>query len=91
MRPAKAGLFRSILTAVATIACLPVSGQTAASTPQALVTRFYTLYIKHHTGGLSLEEEARRTLRPLLSEDLRRSPASSGSCSDERPEGVAIG
>jgi hypothetical protein len=73
MRPARADLLGIILTAVATITIfVPLSGQTAASTPQALVTRFYKLCIKHHAGGLPLEGEARRTLRPLLSEDLRR-------------------
>jgi hypothetical protein len=71
--PAKAGLFTGILIAAATFAiCLPLSAQMAASTPQALVTRFYTLYIRHHTGGLPLKGEARRSLPPLLSEDLRR-------------------
>jgi hypothetical protein len=73
MRRAKAGFLRSISTAVATIAvCLPLLGQSAASTPQALVTRFYTLCIKHHVAGLPLKAEARKALRPLLSEDLRR-------------------
>ena len=81
MRRAKAGCLRSISTAVATIAmCLPLLGQTAASTPQALVTRFYTLCIKHHAAGLPLEGQARRTLRPLLSEDFRRQIDNGQAC-----------
>lgn len=73
MRPAKTSLLRSTLTAAATIAiCRPISAQTAAPTPQALVTRFYSLCIKHRVAGLPLKSEAKRALRPLLSEDLRR-------------------
>jgi len=74
MRPAKAGLLRNIATtAAATIAiCLPLSGQTTASTPQGLAARFYTLCINHHVAGLPLNAEARKALRPLLSEDLRQ-------------------
>ena len=50
MSPAKAGFL--ILTAALTVVvCLPLSAQTAASTPHALVARFYALCIKHHVAG----------------------------------------
>jgi hypothetical protein len=79
MRPAKAGLF--ILTAAATIAiCRPVSAQTAAPTPQALVTRFYMLCIKHHVAGLPLEAAARKAVRPFLSEELRQTIDDGEAC-----------
>jgi hypothetical protein len=66
-------ILRIATTAAATIAiCLPLSGQTTASTPQGLAARFYTLCIKHHVAGLPLNAEARKALRPLLSEDLRQ-------------------
>lgn len=81
MRRAKAGLLRGTLAAVATIAiCLPSSVQTAVSTPQALVTRFYTLCIKHHVAGLPLTASARDVLRPMLSEDLRRRIGDGEAC-----------
>jgi len=81
MRPAKAGLLRIIPTGAATIAvCLPLSGQTTASTPQALVARFYTLCVKHHVAGLPLKAKARKALRPLLSEDLRRQIGDGEAC-----------
>jgi hypothetical protein len=71
MRPATAGLF--ILTAATTIAlCLLLSAQTPASTPQALVTRFYTFCVKHHVAGLPLDGGEKEALGPLLSQDLRR-------------------
>jgi hypothetical protein len=72
MRCAKAVSAKAVFTAVVTIAAgLPSSGQTAASTPQALVARFYTLCITHHVAGLPLKAEAKTALHPLLSEDLR--------------------
>jgi len=72
MRPSKAAFF-GILSAAATIAtCLPLSAQAPSSAAQALVTRFYTLCIKHGVAGLPLEAETKNTLRPLLSEDLSR-------------------
>jgi hypothetical protein len=68
MRAVKAGL---LLTAAATIAiCRPLSAQAPASTAQALVARFYTLCVKHHVAGLPLNAEAKKALRPLLSDDL---------------------
>jgi len=71
MSAAKPGFL--ILTAVLTVViCLPLSAQTAASTPQALVARFYTLCIKHHVAGLPLKSDAIQALSSLLSDDLRQ-------------------
>jgi hypothetical protein len=45
--------------------------QATASTPQAFVTEFYTVYIREHSSGLFLQGRARRAVYPLLSARLR--------------------
>lgn len=46
--------------------------QASTSTPEALVTRFYTVYIKEHSSGLFLQGDAQRALLPSLSKRLRQ-------------------
>jgi len=77
----KPGLLRNIPAAATIAICLPLLVQTAAaSTPQALVASFYRLCIKHHVAGLPLNAEARKALRPLLSEDFRQRIEDGGEC-----------
>jgi hypothetical protein len=54
--------------------------QAGSVTPQTVVTRFYTIYIKEHSSGLFLEGRAKRALFPYLSKRLRQQLEDAAAC-----------